>query len=153
MLTPTATLGSSKVSCIVRIATLGLALLVFFILPLLWYRLSTCNATRPTVRFDNPMSLQTLLRNSRKLKIDYYVDPSEVTTFSMRDWKELDQYAEGQYVPHLSAQCQWEQQTRQRAFRDAQGYFKRDEVKWQKAKDVKMPACRRLQAWGSRTAY
>lgn len=130
-----------------------LPLLILFILPLLSSLFSGGGTTWPSVRFDNPLPPQTQLHTSSRLNVNYYVNPSEVTEFSTRKWKDLDAHVEGRYVQHLSSECEWEQNQRQRAFQDAQGFFRRNEVKWERAKKMEMPACRKLQSWGYTVRY
>lgn len=70
--------------------------------------------------------------------------------YTGRKWRDLDKIAEGRYVNHLSAECEWEQTQRQRLFQEAQGFWSRDEQKWEQAKRFEMPSCRKLQGWGYR---
>lgn len=130
-----------------------LPLLLLFIVPLLSSIFSGSAPNYPSVRFDNPLPPQTFHHISAKLKVDYYVNPADVTDYSARNWKDLDNYVESRYIQRLGADCDWEQAQRQRAFQDAQGFWSRDEVKWERAKSMQMPACKKLEGWGRRPAY
>lgn len=130
-----------------------LPLLLLFILPLLSSLFSGAAPSYPNVRFDNPLPPQTHHHASGRLGVNYYVNPSDVSEYTNRKWKELDQHVEGRYVNHLSSECEWESAQRQRAFQAAQGFFSRDPVKWERAKKMEMPACRKLESWGYRINY
>lgn len=130
-----------------------LPLLLLFIVPLLSSIFSGSAPTYPSVRFDNPLPPQTLHHASFKLKVDYYVNPKDVTDYSSRKWKDLDNYVESRYVQRLSSECEVERNMRQRAFQEAQGFWSRDQVKWEHAQSMGMPACKKLEGWGYRLAY
>lgn len=130
-----------------------LPLLLLFIVPLLSSLFSGAATTYPSVRFENPLPPQTLHHISAKLKVDYYVDPQDVPDYTPKNWKDLDNYVENRYISRLGSECDWEQAQRQRAFQDAQGFFSRDEVKWERAKKMQMPACKKLEGWGRMRAY
>lgn len=130
-----------------------LPLLLLFIVPLLSSLFSGSAPTYPSVRFDNPLAPQTFHHLSAKLKVDYYVDPKDTTDYTPRKWKDLDSYVESRYVQKVSQECEIEKNMRERAFQEAQGFFSRDQVKWEHARAMPMPACKRLEGWGYRLAY
>lgn len=130
-----------------------LPLLLIFVLPLLSSIFSGSAPTYPSVRFDNPLPPQTFHHSSARLNVDYYVNPTDVTDYTHRNWKDLDQYAEQRYIVRLRSECEWEQSQRQRAFQDAQGFWSRDEVKLERAKKMPMPACKKLEGWNIRPVY
>lgn len=130
-----------------------LPLLLLFIVPLLSSLFSGSAPNYPSVRFDNPLPPQTLHHITAKLKVDYYVNPNDITGYTDRNWQDLDKHVEGRYVSYLGSECDWEQAQQQRAFQNAQGFFSRDEVKWERAKNMQMPACKKLEGWGRRRAY
>lgn len=132
-----------------------LPLLLLFIIPLLWWLFSGSAPTYPSVQFDNSYSRPpyTLHRASERLKVHYWTDPRETGDYSTRNWRDLDSYVEGKYISRLRAECEWEQNLKQRAFQDAQGFWSRDEIKWQRAKAMTMPACDKLEGWGRGPAF
>lgn len=130
-----------------------LPLLLLFIVPLLSSLFSGSAPTYPSVRYDNPLPPQTLHHVSSKLKVDYYVNPVEINDYTPSKWKNLDKYVEQRYVQRLSSDCEWQMAQRQRAFQEAQGFWSRDEEKWERATNMGMPACKKLEGWGYRIAY
>lgn len=81
------------------------------------------------------------------------MNPEEVSAYTTRNWRDLDNHVEGKYLQRLGTECEWERNLKQRAFQDAQGFWSRDQVKWQRAEAMGTPACDKLQAWGYRVAY
>ncbi|KAL1586656.1 hypothetical protein WHR41_04654 [Cladosporium halotolerans] len=130
-----------------------LPLLLLFIVPLLSSLFSGSAPTYPSVRYDNPLPPQTLHHVSSKLKVDYYVNPVEINDYTPSKWKNLDKYVEQRYVQRLSSDCEWQMAQRQRAFQEAQGFWSRNEEKWEQATNMGMPACKKLEGWGYRIAY
>jgi DnaJ family protein B protein 12 len=130
-----------------------LPLLLLFIIPLLSSLFSGAATTYPSVRFDNPLPPKTQHHTSYNLKVDYYVNPKDVADYSKGDWKSLDKHVEVTYKENLISQCNYEIEQKQRARNDARGFFSRDEVKWQYAQQLPMPACKKLESWGYRIQY
>lgn len=127
-----------------------LPLLLLFILPLLSSLFSGTTPTGPTVRTDAAVPPHTMEHISRGLKIPYWVNPTEVRDYSAKQWAKLDTAAEGKLTSQLMAECEWEQNRRQRLAQEAQGFFFTDQVKMQEARQMEMPSCRRLQGYGYR---
>ena len=123
-----------------------LPLLVLFILPLLSSLFSSI-PTGPSIHFHEnpPYSMQ---RTTPRLKIDYWVNPNEVSEYSNRKMNDLDRKAENQYITNLQYECQIEARTRNRMVEDAQGWFFVDERKMKEARRYDMKACRRLDSLG-----
>jgi DnaJ family protein B protein 12 len=130
-----------------------LPLLLLFIIPLLSSLFSGAAPTYPEVRFNNPLPPRTQQHTSYNLKVDYYVNPKDVADYSKGDWKSLDKHVEVTYKENLISQCNYEIEQKQRARNDARGFFSRDEVKWQYAQQLPMPACKKLESWGYRIQY
>lgn len=130
-----------------------LPLLLLFVIPLLSSLFSGGTPSYPSVRFDNPLPPQTYHHTSFRLKVDYYVNPTDVTDYSNREWKNLDSYVEERYKEKLVASCSYEIDQRRRAFQEAQGFWSRDEVKWAHATQMATPACKKLESWGYRIQY
>jgi DnaJ family protein B protein 12 len=124
-----------------------LPLLLLFIIPLLSSLFSGAAPTYPSVRFEKAAP-HTEHHVSGKLKVDYYVNPKEIPDY--HNWKDLGKQVENSYVQKLGTQCEWERTLKQRAYQEAQGFWSRDQVKWQAAEDMAMPACQKLKGWGYR---
>jgi DnaJ family protein B protein 12 len=124
-----------------------LPLLLLFIIPLLSSLFSGAAPTYPSVRFEKAAP-HTEHHVSGKLKVDYYVNPKEIPDY--HNWKDLGKHVENSYVQKLGTQCDWDRTLKQRAYQEAQGFWSRDQVKWQAAEDMAMPACQKLKGWGYR---
>lgn len=123
-----------------------LPLLLLFILPLLSSLFSgTSTSSRgPSIRFDG-VPPHTLRHTTTRLNINYWVNPNEVADYTAKKWKDLDRVAEGKYVGRLNAECDWEQNQRQRLANEAQGFFFTDQVMLERARKMEMPSCLRLR--------
>lgn len=126
-----------------------LPIILLVLVPLLSSLFSDAGPSYPAFKWD-AQPPQTQLHTSSRLKIPYYVNPVDVQEYTSRKWRELDKVAETRFVHHLDAECQWEQNQRQRMFQEAQGFWRRDEEKWEAAKQYQMPSCQRLEGWGYR---
>ena len=126
-----------------------LPLLLLFIIPLLSSLFSGAAPTYPSVRFENTSPF-TQKHVSTKLKVDYFVNPKDTADYTPRNWRDLSGHVENTYVQKLGTQCEWEKTLKQRAYQEAQGFWSRDQVKYQAAKDMAMPACQKLKGWGYR---
>jgi DnaJ family protein B protein 12 len=104
--------------------------------------------TGPQVRFTGPEPPFTLHRSSKNLHVDYYVNPAEVTDFSVRKFSQLDQRAEQSYIKSLRIECEHEVDRRQRVVNEAQGWFFQDSDKIEQARSMEMRACKKLEAMG-----
>ena len=129
-----------------------LPLLLLFILPLLSSIFSGSTPSGPSIRFAS-VPPYTQPHTSSRLSVPYFVNPVEVADFSSKHWKALDKVAEGQYVGQLSAECEWEQNQRQRLANEAQGFFFTDQSKLDQARRMEMPNCRRLNELNGGRSY
>lgn len=120
-----------------------LPLLLLFILPLLSSLFSGDGTSGPSMRFDAAVPPHTYPRTSVNLKVDYFVNPAQIDGYSTRQWKDLDRTAENKYAGQLNAECEYEQNVRQRIANDAQGFFFTDMEQLKRARDMKMPNCER----------
>lgn len=128
-----------------------LPLLLLFILPLLSSVFSGSGTPAgPQMRFDAAVPPHTQLHTSGSLKVPYWVNPNEVKDYTVKKWKDLDKKAEGKYIGHLSAECEWEQNQRNRLANEAMGFFWTDHEALERAKKMEMPSCRKLQGYGYR---
>lgn len=126
-----------------------LPIILLVLVPLLSSLFADSGPTYPAFKWDASPP-QTQLHTSYRLKVPYYVNPIDVQDYTYKKWKELDKVAETRFVHHLDAECQWEQNQRQRMFQEAQGFWRRDEEKWEAARQFQMPSCQRLEGWGYR---
>jgi len=133
-----------------------LPLLILFVLPLLssLFSGSGSSAAGPTMRFDKAHSPHTQHRLTTRLKVDYWVNPAEVEQYTPNKFNQLDQRAEVNYVQQLNIGCEQELDARQRLVNEAQGWFMQDVDKMQRAKNMEMKNCDRLNSMGvGRNAY
>ncbi|KAI9696975.1 MAG: hypothetical protein M1836_004936 [Candelina mexicana] len=122
-----------------------LPLLILFILPLLSSIFSSSTTSAgPSMRFDTPKPPLTLHRQTPRLKVSYYLNPTEVEDFSTRKLSQLDQKAEENYVRKLQIECEIEVDRRNRLMQEAQGWFFQDADKMDEARTMEMRSCRRL---------
>jgi len=130
------------------ILTSLLPLLVLFIIPLLSSLFSGSNSTPtgPQMRFNGPEPPYTAHRLTPDLRVDYYVNPSDVVDYTARKFSQLDQRAEVTFVQQLRVECENQLDKQQRMVNDAQGWFFQDESKMNQARAVDMRACKRLEA-------
>lgn len=130
-----------------------LPLLLLFIIPLLSSLFSGGAPTYPSYRHDSPLNPHTFKHTSARLKVDYWTNPQDTQDYSRKKWSELDSHVEGKYLQKLGTECEWEQNLKNRARQEAQGFWSRDQVKWERAEAMTTPACDKLHAWGYRVAY
>ncbi|KAK5729489.1 Chaperone protein dnaJ [Elasticomyces elasticus] len=142
---PPASLGSALQSL--------LPLLLLFLLPLLSSLFSGTTPSGPGMRFDAAAPPHTLSHTSNRLNVPYWVNPAEVEGYTLKKWRDLDKVAEGKYVGTLSAECEWEQNQRQRLAQEAQGFFFTDYVQLERARKMKMASCQKLEGLGYRVPY
>lgn len=127
-----------------------LPLVLLFLLPLLSSLFQGASPSGPSIRLDKAATPHTEMHTSSRLKVPYWVNPSDVVDYSARKWKELDKVAEGKIVGQLSSECEWEQAQRQRLANEAQGFFFTDMEKLDRARRMNMPSCDRLKGYGYR---
>lgn len=129
-----------------------LPLLLLLLLPLLssiFSGFGSTNNTVPAFRFDavHPYSQHHL---TDRLKIPYWVNPSETADYSAKKWRELDKNAERTYLSNMSVMCDRERNERDRMAQEAQGFFFTDQEMLQKAMKMELKSCKRLSELGVR---
>jgi DnaJ family protein B protein 12 len=132
-----------------------LPLIIIFVLPLLtsFFSSATSGATGPSMRFDGPIPPYTMHRLTPRLKVDYYLNPVDVDQYTQHKLSQLDNRAEANYIQQLEIGCEQEKDMRQRLINDAQGWFLPDQVKMNKAKNMVMKDCRKLEELGRRRSH
>jgi DnaJ family protein B protein 12 len=134
-----------------------LPLIVIFVLPLLTslFSGSSSGISGPSMRFDGAVPPHTQHRMTPRLKVDYYINPADVEQYTPHKLSQLDSLAESNYVQQLDVGCEHEKEVRQRMIQDAQGWFLPDQVKLNKARNMVMKDCRKLEELGyqRRTGY
>ena len=103
--------------------------------------------------FESAAEPYTSHQTSLKLKVNYYVTPKDIVGYSDRNWKDLSNHVENNYVHKLGSECEWERNLKRQAFQAAQGFFSRDQAKWQRAEAMATPACDKLSGWGYTVGY
>ncbi|KAJ9607699.1 Chaperone protein dnaJ [Cladophialophora chaetospira] len=121
-----------------------LPLLLLFILPLLSSLFTGSSSSGPQVRYDSPHPPHTMHRVTPKYRVDYFINPAEVDGYTSRQFSSLDQRAEVDYVSTLQYQCENEVQRQRHEINEATGFFFTDENRLQRARNMPMPGCRRL---------
>lgn len=127
------------------ILTSLLPLLLLFVLPALNALFSgSSTPSGPGVRFDNPTSPYTKSHTSNTLGVKYFVNPSEVSEYTSRQWASLDRVAEQRYMHHLNVQCEYEKDKRAQLVQEASGWFFQDVDKMDRARKMPMTRCMEL---------
>ncbi|KAL5342581.1 hypothetical protein BJX70DRAFT_299571 [Aspergillus crustosus] len=121
-----------------------LPLILLFVLPLLSSLFSSSAASGPSYRF-NPTPPHTMQRTTPEIKIDYFLNPKDVTDFSSREFRNLDKQVEVDYVKTLRYECENEIHTRDRVIQEAQGWFFPDIEKMKAARAMELKSCQRLE--------
>jgi len=133
-----------------------LPLLILFVLPLLSSLFSgsgSAAAAGPSMRFDGPVPPHTLHRLTNRLKVDYYINPVDVDQYTPHKFSQLDKKAEVTYVQQLKAGCEQELDARQRLLNEAQGWFIQDTSKMDRARNMEMRNCKKLDEMGMARTY
>jgi DnaJ family protein B protein 12 len=127
-----------------------LPLLFILILPILSSLFSGSGSATsgPSMRFDSAVPPHTTHRHTSRLKVDYYINPAEVEGYSPSQFAKLDQRAEINFVQRLGEECHLEEVAKQQMLNDAQGWFFQDPEKMQRARNMEMKSCRRLDSMG-----
>ncbi|EEP77057.1 conserved hypothetical protein [Uncinocarpus reesii 1704] len=123
-----------------------LPLILLFLFPLISSLFSSSTPSGPSFRFDTASPPHTLHRTTPKLKINYYLNPTEVEDYSSRKLRQLDQKVEVNYVSNLRYECENEVRTRDRMVQDAQGWFFPDVEKMKKARQLELRSCKKLES-------
>ena len=97
------------------------------------------------------MNPYTQQHETSRFKIPYWVNPAEVQDYTTKKWKELDKSAEVRYVSTLNVQCERERMERDRIVQDAQGFFWTDQIQLDRARNLEMRNCKRLNELGYRS--
>ncbi|KAL4873197.1 hypothetical protein BDV12DRAFT_160557 [Aspergillus spectabilis] len=122
-----------------------LPLILLFVLPLLSSLFSSgATSSGPSYRFD-PIPPHTMQRTTPEIKIDYFLNPKDVSDFSSREFRNLDKQVEVDYVKKLRFECEGEMVARNRMVQDAQGWFFPDVEKMKAARAMELKSCRRLE--------
>lgn len=128
-----------------------LPVLIFFIVPLLTSifsgESSSASAT-PRMVYDNPLHPYTEGRATPNLKVNYFVNPADIQSYTKSKLSQMDRTAEVNLVRHLRNECDNEMMYKQRLRDAAQGWFYQDPDKMATAHAYKMPSCERLQTLG-----
>lgn len=131
-----------------------LPFLILFVLPLLSSLFSGLGDSGPNMRFDDPVAPYTMKRTTPRLRVNYYLNPRDVADYGGQQLTSLDRTAEKRFIVALKDNCEEEIDQRERLYRDAQGWFFPDVDKMQRAQNMEMRSCRRLDKLGiSRPVY
>ncbi|KAF2709290.1 DUF1977-domain-containing protein [Pleomassaria siparia CBS 279.74] len=126
-----------------------LPLLLLFILPLLSSFFSGPTVPQgPAFNLDAAKPPNTLKHTTYRLHVPYWVNPGDVSDYSTRKWKKLDEIVETKYVHGINLKCEYEHQQQARMIQDAQGWFYPDTQKMMEARKMAMPNCKLLRDMG-----
>ncbi|KAI1195272.1 DUF1977-domain-containing protein [Nemania serpens] len=128
-----------------------LPVLILFVFPLLTSLFSGFGESQPNLPsmvFDSPQPPQTYHRTTPKLRVDYFVDPSEVAGWQDHRLRQLDKEAELGFVRVLRRRCDTEIRTKQDLIDRAQGWFFPDPDKMKVADEYELTSCKRLNSIG-----
>lgn len=123
-----------------------LPLLVLFVFPLLSSIFSGGSSTSsgPQFRFDGPIKPYTTHRVTPNYKVDYYINPSDVSDYTARKFAQLDKRAETSYIQGLRISCENEMKHRQEEYDASYGWFTQDYERAERAKKMELKSCNRL---------
>ena len=125
-----------------------LPILLFFILPMLTSLFGSSEPSIPHMEFDAPKSPYTHGRTTQRLKVNYFVNPREIQSYSKSQFVQLDKAADATMARHLRYNCEHEVMTQRRMREDAMGWFYEDADKMAAADAYPMPYCERMKAMG-----
>lgn len=100
--------------------------------------------------FDQPMPPYTEKRHTPSFKVNYFVNPADIESYSKNKLAQLDKTAESQLLRVLRTECDSEYRTKQRMIDEAHGWLFPDQKKMERANAYEMPACKRLEKLGVR---
>jgi Domain of unknown function (DUF1977) len=128
-----------------------LILLAITIIPAL-FGSSSIPPPTPSFVFETAKPPYTLRRTTPHHSIPYFVNPSDVASWSNSKLRQLDQKAEISFVRGLRDECQIEYDTRQQRMAAAQGWWGqiKDQEAWDAARTMKLQSCERLVGMGYR---
>ncbi|PKS07041.1 hypothetical protein jhhlp_005638 [Lomentospora prolificans] len=130
-----------------------LPILIFFLIPLLNSIFSGSGTTQPSgprMVFDQPMPPYTEKRQTPNFKVDYFVNPVDIQSYSKNKLSQLDKTAESNLLRVLRSDCESEYRTKQRMIDEAHGWIFPDQKKLETANAYEMPTCKRLEKMGVR---
>ncbi|KJZ74407.1 hypothetical protein HIM_06217 [Hirsutella minnesotensis 3608] len=127
-----------------------LPIILFFVLPLLSSLFSggSSSSSAPTMVYDEPEHPYTQGRTTPNLKVHYFVNPSDVRSYSASKLTQLDRAAEINLVRRLKSECENEVMYQQQLRSDAVGWFYQDADKMAQAEALRKPSCERMRTLG-----
>lgn len=90
----------------------------------------------------------TEMRTTPQHNIPYYVNPADTAKMTSSNLRILDRRAEVAYINMLKGYCSHEYEVREQKIMAAQGWFRTDEEALQKAKNMELPYCKKLNELG-----
>lgn len=126
-----------------------LPLLFLFVLPLLSSLFSGGSSQQtPSMSFDSPRGTFTKARTSHRFKAPYWVNPKDLSGYSERDLRRLDEAADSKYIHIVNVRCENERMQQNRMVQDATGWFFQDQDRLRQAAKMPMPNCQKLKDLG-----
>lgn len=98
--------------------------------------------------FDQPQAPLTQGRTTPNLKLNYFVNPTDIASYSKSKLTQLDKTAEVTFVRKLRSECESEALYKRQLRENAMGWFYQDPEKMAIADAYKMQSCERLQKMG-----
>jgi len=100
--------------------------------------------------YDQPIPPYTARRSTPTFKVDYFVNPKDISGYSPSKLTQLDKSAESNLVRVLQNDCNAEEHTKQRMIDDAYGWIFPDQKKLDRANAYELKSCERLKKLGVR---
>lgn len=129
-----------------------LPLLLLFIAPMLssFFNGSGGNyGMTPAAHFEfQPVQPYTESRTTPHHNIPYFINPNEVKDYTPRKFSQLDKRAEVAYIKMLRHLCSREYDYKQQKIIDSQGWFSVDQEAYDKAINLKLQHCDKLNDLG-----
>ncbi|PFH62140.1 hypothetical protein XA68_14979 [Ophiocordyceps unilateralis] len=126
-----------------------LPIFIFFLLPLISSLFSGSSSSQtPHMVYDYPQHPYTQGRVTPSLRVNYFVDPADVASFSNSKLTQLDRTAEINLIRRLRYECDNEIASKQQMRQDAVGWFYQDADKMAQADAFEMPSCERMRSLG-----
>jgi DnaJ family protein B protein 12 len=95
----------------------------------------------------------TQKHTTAKHKINYYLNPKDVSDYSPKMMREVGRVVETSYISRLQGECALQKHEQNKMFQDAQGWFYPDAEKIRLARSLELASCDKLKAMGVAINY
>lgn len=105
-------------------------------------------AALPKMNMHSPAPPYTHHRQTPRYKVDYYLRPTDVESYSNSQLSRMDTTVETGFIQRLSHDCQREMNAQATMYNQAQGWLWTDVEKVHEARNLPMQACSKLDTLG-----